>query len=216
MGRIDGRSHGALVCFPYAGGNAMNFQPMARALRGSGLAVYAVELPGHDVAASSESFAPMERVVDQVVAEITARGLKRSCCGDTPPAPPSPSRRPGGCRGGGRCRGCSLARSCSVPPLTGAPPSPISADAATPRSSRELSADSGYTELGELDANAPSTSVRRTATTTCRRTAISPRSWITRRREGCPRRSPWWLPPTTRSRRGSSTPPRLGAAGRTR
>ena len=37
---------GALVCFPYAGGNAVNFQPMASALRGSGLAVYAVELPG--------------------------------------------------------------------------------------------------------------------------------------------------------------------------
>ena len=67
---------GALVCFPYAGGNAVNFQPMAQALRGSGLAVYAVELPGHDVAATSESFAPMERVVDQVVAEITARGLR--------------------------------------------------------------------------------------------------------------------------------------------
>src|SRR5207249_888743 len=41
---------GALVCFPYAGGNAVNFQSMARALQGSGLAVYAVELPGHDLA----------------------------------------------------------------------------------------------------------------------------------------------------------------------
>ena len=72
----DGAQTGALVCFPYAGGNAINFQPMAHALRGSGLAVYAVELPGHDIAAGSESFAPMERVVEQVVAEITARGLK--------------------------------------------------------------------------------------------------------------------------------------------
>ena len=68
-GVVDGRSNGqsellqalsesngaqarALVCFPYAGGNAVNFQPMARALRDSGLAVYAVELPGHDVGAS--------------------------------------------------------------------------------------------------------------------------------------------------------------------
>ena len=50
---------GALVCFPYAGGNAVNFQPMARALRGSGLAVYAVELPGHDLAAEREPFAPI-------------------------------------------------------------------------------------------------------------------------------------------------------------
>ena len=72
----NGAQAGALVCFPYAGGNAVNFRPMAQALRGSGLAVYAVELPGHDVAATSESFAPMERVVDQVVAEIIARGLK--------------------------------------------------------------------------------------------------------------------------------------------
>ena len=47
----DGAQTGALVCFPYAGGNAVNFLPMARALRDSGLAVYAVELPGHDVAA---------------------------------------------------------------------------------------------------------------------------------------------------------------------
>ena len=65
------------MCFPYAGGNAVNFQPMARALRGSGLAVYAVELPGHDVAADSEPFAPMAQVVEQVVAEITGRGLTR-------------------------------------------------------------------------------------------------------------------------------------------
>ena len=72
----DGNHAGALVCFPYAGGNAVNFRPMAQALRGSGLAVYAVELPGHDVAATSESFAPLAQLVDRVVAEITARGLK--------------------------------------------------------------------------------------------------------------------------------------------
>ena len=90
-GVVDGRSNGqsellqalsgsdgaqgALVCFPYAGGNAVNFQPMARALRGSGLAVYAVELPGHDIAAANESFAPLTQVVDRVVAEISRRGL---------------------------------------------------------------------------------------------------------------------------------------------
>lgn len=71
----DGAPTGALVCFPYAGGNAVNFQPMAKALRGSGLAVYAVELPGHDVAAESEPFASMADVVAQVVAEIVERGL---------------------------------------------------------------------------------------------------------------------------------------------
>jgi surfactin synthase thioesterase subunit len=66
----------ALVCFPHAGGNAVNFQPMARALRDSGLAVLAVELPGHDLAARGEGFAPLSQVVDQVVAEILARGLR--------------------------------------------------------------------------------------------------------------------------------------------
>ena len=73
----DGATAGALVCFPYAGGNAVNFQPMAGAMRGSGLAVLAVELPGHDLAGDSEPFAPMPQVVEQVVAEIGRRGLTR-------------------------------------------------------------------------------------------------------------------------------------------
>jgi amino acid adenylation domain-containing protein len=71
----DGAAAGALVCFPYAGGNAVNFQAMASALRGSGLAVYAVELPGHDLAAESEPFAPIEQVAGQVAGEISRRGL---------------------------------------------------------------------------------------------------------------------------------------------
>ncbi|MGW4488540.1 non-ribosomal peptide synthetase [Amycolatopsis sp. NPDC004368] len=59
-----------LVCFPHAGGNAVNFRPLAGELRGSGLAVYAVELPGHDLAADREAFAPMVQVVGRVAAEI--------------------------------------------------------------------------------------------------------------------------------------------------
>src|SRR4029079_1360310 len=59
---------GTLICFPYAGGNAVNFEPMARALRGR-MAVYAVELPGHDLTGDREPFAPLEQVVEQVVAE---------------------------------------------------------------------------------------------------------------------------------------------------
>jgi amino acid adenylation domain-containing protein len=77
LSESGGAPAGALVCFPYAGGNAVNFQPMARALRGSGLAVYGVELPGHDVAAHSEPFTPMAQVVEQVVAELIGRGLTR-------------------------------------------------------------------------------------------------------------------------------------------
>lgn len=77
LSESDGAQTAALVCFPYAGGNAVNFQPMARALPDGGPAVYAVELPGHDVAAESEPLAPMTQVVEQVVDEITGRGLTR-------------------------------------------------------------------------------------------------------------------------------------------
>jgi surfactin synthase thioesterase subunit len=72
-----GGANAALVCFPYAGGNAVNFQPLAGALRGSGLTVYAVELPGHDVAAENEPFVPMSQVVRQVADEIVSRGLAK-------------------------------------------------------------------------------------------------------------------------------------------
>ncbi len=65
-----------LVCFPYAGGNAVNFQPMAKALRNSGMAVYAVELPGHDLTARSKPFASIAEIADQVVKEVAALGLR--------------------------------------------------------------------------------------------------------------------------------------------
>jgi surfactin synthase thioesterase subunit len=55
----------------------VNFRPLALALRGSGLAVCAVELPGHDVTAESEPFAPMAQVIDQVVGEIVRRDPAR-------------------------------------------------------------------------------------------------------------------------------------------
>src|SRR4029453_2331144 len=85
LSETDGAQTGALVCFPYAGGNAVNFLPMAKALRDSGLAVYAVELPGHDLGATKESFAPMERVVERVVAEIKRRGLAAGLLGGSSP-----------------------------------------------------------------------------------------------------------------------------------
>ena len=65
---------GVLICFPYAGGNAVNYQPMATTLRSDGFAVYAVELPGHDLAAETERFLPISEVVDQVVTEIGGLG----------------------------------------------------------------------------------------------------------------------------------------------
>ncbi len=70
----SGEPAGVLICFPYPGGNAVNYQQMAAALRRHGLAVYAVELPGHDVAAETEEFLPMSEVIDKVVAEVAGLG----------------------------------------------------------------------------------------------------------------------------------------------
>jgi amino acid adenylation domain-containing protein len=73
----DGDPTGAIACFPYAGGNALNFQLLARALQGSELAVYAVELPGHDLSPEqSESFVPIAQVAQRVADEIA--GLRPS------------------------------------------------------------------------------------------------------------------------------------------
>ena len=149
----DGAHVSALVCFPYAGGNAVNFQPMAQALRGSGMAVYAVELPGHDVAAGSEPFAPMQRVVEQVVAEITARGLKEILLwghsSGTAFAVETAKKL--------QDRGVEVQRVFLAAQLLGdAADRRASITELTRRSNADivtdLSADSGYTELGELDA----------------------------------------------------------------
>ena len=150
---IEWAQAGALVCFPYAGGNAVNFRPMAQALRGSGLAVYAVELPGHDVAATSESFAPMERVVEQVVAEIIARGLKEVLLwGHSSGAALAVETAKRLQRTGTNVRRVFLGAQ-----LLGAAPDRRAAVAeigerSNGEISARLSADSGNTELGELDA----------------------------------------------------------------
>jgi surfactin synthase thioesterase subunit len=148
-----GAPAGALVCFPYAGGNAVNFQPMARALRGSGLAVYAVELPGHDVAAHSEPFAPLAQVVEQVVTEIVGRGLTRVAlwghCSGTALAVETARKLQE--RGvdvarvflGGQLLGDATDRRAAITELTRRSDAEIAAG---------LGADGGYTELGELDA----------------------------------------------------------------
>ena len=75
MAESESDEAGALVCFPYAGGNAVNFQSMASAMGGHGPSVYAVELPGHDLAAEREPFAAMTQVVEQVVDEVADLGL---------------------------------------------------------------------------------------------------------------------------------------------
>jgi surfactin synthase thioesterase subunit len=149
----DGARAGALVCFPYAGGNAVNFQPMAGALRGSGLAVYAVELPGHDVAAESEPFAPLAQVVDQVVAEITRRDLTGVLLWghSSGTAFAVETARALQQRGvdvkrvflGAQLLGDAADRRATIAELARRSSAEIAAG---------LSAGSGYTELGELDA----------------------------------------------------------------
>jgi amino acid adenylation domain-containing protein len=149
----DGTRAGTLVCFPHAGGNAVNFQSMASALRGSGLAVYAVELPGHDLAAQEEPFASMAQVVDQVVDEIARRGLSRvllwghsSGAAFALAAAAKLQQREVDVQRvflGAQLPGDAAGRRAAIAGLAGRSNAEIAAG---------LSADGGYTELGELDA----------------------------------------------------------------
>ncbi|MGW4226950.1 amino acid adenylation domain-containing protein [Streptomyces bauhiniae] len=68
-----------LVCFPYAGGNAINFEPLAQALDAAGgaVAVYGVELPGHDAARPDEAFSSLEDTARRVVEEIRSKAGHR-------------------------------------------------------------------------------------------------------------------------------------------
>ena len=154
----DGVPAGTLICFPYAGGNAVNFEPMARALRGRGLAVYAVELPGHDLglsdaAGESEPFVPVGQVVEQVVAEIARRGLTDVLLWghSSGTASAVATARALEARGvpvrrvflGAQLLGDADSRRAAVAELSGLSDADIAA---------RLAADGGYTALGELDA----------------------------------------------------------------
>lgn len=153
LSESDGTQSAALVCFPYAGGNAVNFLPMARALSAGGPAVLAVELPGHDVAAGSEPFAPMAQVVEQVVVEIIGRGLTKVLLWGHSSGTALAVETAGMLqeRGvdvqrvflGAQLLGSAADRRATVTELTGRSDAEIAA---------RLSADGGYTELGELDA----------------------------------------------------------------
>ncbi|MFI5632617.1 amino acid adenylation domain-containing protein [Streptomyces sp. NPDC051664] len=153
LSESDGTQPAALVCFPYAGGNAVNFQPMARALSAGGPAVHAVELPGHDVAAESEPFAPMAQVVEQVVVEIIRHGLTKVLLWghSSGTALAVETARKLQERGvdvqrvflGAQLLGSAADRRATITELTGRSDAEIAA---------RLTADGGYTELGELDA----------------------------------------------------------------
>ncbi|MFI5557872.1 amino acid adenylation domain-containing protein [Amycolatopsis japonica] len=63
----------ALVCIPYEAGNALNFEAMARELSASGVAVYAVELPGHDVTRPDDELADLDWLAVRLSQEILDR-----------------------------------------------------------------------------------------------------------------------------------------------
>ncbi|MCG0061797.1 amino acid adenylation domain-containing protein [Streptomyces tricolor] len=152
LSEADGAPECALVCFPYAGGNAVNYRPMAAALAGSGLAVLAVDLPGHDLAAHREPFASITEVAGQVAAEIAARGLPRvmlwgHSSGAAPALETARLLQERGVRVtrvflGAQLLGTAAERRAAVTELTARSDAEIAAG---------LTADSGYTELAELN-----------------------------------------------------------------
>ncbi|MFJ3128594.1 amino acid adenylation domain-containing protein [Streptomyces sp. NPDC086993] len=65
--------HHTLVCFPYAGGNAVNFRSLAAELERDGIAVLGVELPGHDFADDTEAMEDVPAVARRVRDEMAER-----------------------------------------------------------------------------------------------------------------------------------------------
>ncbi|MFJ3230980.1 amino acid adenylation domain-containing protein [Streptomyces sp. NPDC086787] len=151
---LPGTPECVLVCFPYAGGNAVNYQPMATALAEHGTAVYAVELPGHDLAAHTEPFLPVdqlaERVADEIIALGPARVMLWGHSSGTAPAVETARRLHG--------RDIDVARVFLCAQLLGTAPERRAAAAELAGRSdaeiaAELTAQSGYTELSELNAS---------------------------------------------------------------
>jgi amino acid adenylation domain-containing protein len=152
LSEAGGAPDRALVCFPYAGGNAVNYRPMAAALAGSGPAVLAVDLPGHDLAAHREPFVPIAEVADRVAAEIAARGLTQvmlwgHSSGAAAALATAFRLQERGVRVtrvflGAQLLGSVAERSAGIAELTSRSDARIAAG---------LSADSGYPELAELN-----------------------------------------------------------------
>ncbi|QIP73144.1 amino acid adenylation domain-containing protein [Streptomyces sp. VN1] len=82
--------HRILVCFPYAGGNAVNFRSLAAELERDGIAVLGVELPGHDFAGGDDPMADVpeiaRRVRDEIAARVTTPVLLWGHCAGAAPA----------------------------------------------------------------------------------------------------------------------------------
>ncbi|MFG3101437.1 amino acid adenylation domain-containing protein [Streptomyces sp. NPDC048182] len=69
---LPGPAHprATLVCFPYAGGNAVNFQGLAAALAPEGVTVLAAEPPGHDVARPGEALIGPEETARRALRDL--------------------------------------------------------------------------------------------------------------------------------------------------
>lgn len=147
-----GKPRGVLICFPHAGGNAVSFRPLAQALVGSDLAVYAVELPGHDLAVRAEPFQPLSEVVGRLAAEVVSARLGPVLLwGHSSGA----AFALAAARALGEC-GVDVGRVFFAAQLPGNAPDRRRAVAQLgSRSSSEigeaLAADGGYTELAQLD-----------------------------------------------------------------
>jgi hypothetical protein len=61
-----------VVCFPDAGGNAINFQHLADTAAGRAR-VLAVEFPGHDLARPDEDLIPLPQLAEKLAGELAAR-----------------------------------------------------------------------------------------------------------------------------------------------
>jgi amino acid adenylation domain-containing protein len=73
--RTDSQIEVSIVCFPYAGGNAVNFKLLADAISQltDKVALYGVELPGHDFSHQEIPLKPIDEIARQCVAEIQDR-----------------------------------------------------------------------------------------------------------------------------------------------
>lgn len=63
----------SLVCLPYEAGNALNFDALARTGSLDAVAVYAVELPGHDIARPDEDLSDLDVLAARLSDEVRQR-----------------------------------------------------------------------------------------------------------------------------------------------
>jgi amino acid adenylation domain-containing protein len=85
------RARFTVVAFPYAAGHAINYLPLADAVRVAApdVALYAVELPGHDPNRPDEPFQPVRaaarRIADEIVAKTSGPIILWGHCGGATP-----------------------------------------------------------------------------------------------------------------------------------